>query len=94
MPFGFVLSKGAGKAKGKHDEVKALLNCLHLIVANATTRFSSKVSTSFEHHDCWLNWSLLRTTCQFVFLSDLKSDIYFVMRLESKGIYWSANAWI
>ena len=52
MPFVFVLSEGAGKDRGKHDEVKALLNCLHLIVANATTRFASKVSTSFENHDC------------------------------------------
>ena len=52
MPFVFVLSEGAGKDRGKHDEVKALLNCLHLIVANAATRFASKVSTSFENHDC------------------------------------------
>ena len=52
MPFVFVLSEGAGKDRGKHDEVKVLLNCLHLIVANATTRFVSKVSTSLENHDC------------------------------------------
>ena len=52
MPFVLVLSEGAGKAKGKHDEVRALLNCLHLIVANATTRFVSKVSTSLENHNC------------------------------------------
>lgn len=52
MSFVFVLSEGAGKDRGKHDEAKVLLNCLHLIVANATTRFVSKVSTSLEHHDC------------------------------------------
>lgn len=51
MPFVFVLSEGAGKDRGKHDEAKVLLNCLHLIVAKATTRFVSKASASFEHHD-------------------------------------------
>lgn len=31
LMFGFVLSEGAGKARGKTDEVGLLLDCLHLI---------------------------------------------------------------
>lgn len=48
--FGF--KRRRRQDKGEQDKVNLLLNCLHLIIANATTRFVSKVSTSLENHDC------------------------------------------
>ena len=48
----FCFKRRRRQHKGEHDDTRRLLKCLHLIVANATTRLASKGLASLVYHDC------------------------------------------